>query len=155
MDISTLTDLEIEEQIELFQDRIETISEYISENEDNTVRHVLISQRDSYRYTLKLLYEEKRNRFSKKVLLANKTEDISVLIEYENYEYVKIGNQLWMTANLNVSQFNNGDSIKEAKSNEDWINAGKNFEPAWCYYYNDPSNSKYGKLYNLFITIKQ
>lgn len=62
---------------------------------------------------------------------------------------VKIGDQTWMTTNLNVSKFRNGDPIPEIKTEEEWINAGKNKQPAWCYYNNDPSNgAKYGKLYN-------
>ena len=62
---------------------------------------------------------------------------------------VKIGDQTWMSTNLNVSKFRNGDPIPEIKTEEEWINAGKNKQPAWCYYNNDPSNgSKYGKLYN-------
>lgn len=150
MNIIELTDLEIEEQIELFQGRIETISDYISEYDDITVRNVLISQRETYKLTLNLLYDEKRNRLSKKFLIENKSIDISDTNEFGNYDCVKIGEQIWMTANLDVSHFRNGDSIKEAKSIEDWINAGQNFEPAWCYFNNDPKNSKYGKLYNLY-----
>lgn len=56
-----------------------------------------------------------------------------------------------LTANLNTDRFRNGDLIPEAKSNEEWIEAGKNKQPAWCYYNNDPANGeKYGKLYNWY-----
>lgn len=62
---------------------------------------------------------------------------------------VTIGTQVWMTKNLNVSTFKNGDPIPEAKTNEEWEKAGENKQPAWCYYENDPANGpKYGKLYN-------
>jgi hypothetical protein len=62
---------------------------------------------------------------------------------------VQIGNQFWCTHNLNVSSFQNGDPILEAKTDEEWARAGKAHKPAWCYYENDPSNgAKYGKLYN-------
>ena len=58
---------------------------------------------------------------------------------------------LWMTKNLNVDTFRNGDIIPEVKSNEEWENAGKEGRPAWCYYDNNPSNGiKYGKLYNWY-----
>jgi uncharacterized protein (TIGR02145 family) len=68
-----------------------------------------------------------------------------------NYKSVKIGNQIWMTENLNVDRFRNGDLIPEAKTAIDWELAGKNNQPAWCYYDNDPANGeKYGKLYNWF-----
>ena len=62
---------------------------------------------------------------------------------------VTIGTQVWMTKNLDVSTFRNGDTIPQAKTNEEWEKAGKEGKPAWCYYDNDPANgAKYGKLYN-------
>ena len=64
---------------------------------------------------------------------------------------VTIGTQVWSTKNLNVSTFRNGDPIPEAKTNEEWEKAGKNKQPAWCYYGIDPGNgAKYGKLYNWY-----
>jgi uncharacterized protein (TIGR02145 family) len=64
---------------------------------------------------------------------------------------VMIGNQEWMTENLNVETFRNGDLIPEAKTDEEWIKSGINKRPAWCYYNNDPANGeKYGKLYNWY-----
>lgn len=64
---------------------------------------------------------------------------------------VKIGAQEWMTKNLNVSTFRNGDPIPEAKSDEEWEKAGNEKKPAWCYYDNDPStDDRYGKLYNWY-----
>jgi uncharacterized protein (TIGR02145 family) len=68
-----------------------------------------------------------------------------------SFKSVKIGSQTWMSENLNVSTFRNGDPIPEAKSNEEWKRAGENKQPAWCYYENDPKNGvKYGKLYNWY-----
>jgi len=64
---------------------------------------------------------------------------------------VKIGKQIWMTENLNVDKYRNGDPIPHAKTNEEWQRAGENINPAWCYYDNDPANgAKYGKLYNWY-----
>jgi len=64
---------------------------------------------------------------------------------------VQIGTQIWMTKNLDVSKFRNGDPIPEAKTDEEWKKAGENKQPAWCYYENDPANgAKYGKLYNWY-----
>jgi uncharacterized protein (TIGR02145 family) len=64
---------------------------------------------------------------------------------------VTIGNQIWMTKNLNVDTFRNGDTIPEAKSAEEWVKAIRSKQPAWCYYNNDSSNGeKYGKLYNWY-----
>lgn len=68
---------------------------------------------------------------------------------------VKIGGQEWMTKNLEVSQFNNGDPIPQAQSDEAWEEAGFNQKPAWCYVTifeeeNQILIEKYGKLYNSF-----
>jgi uncharacterized protein (TIGR02145 family) len=66
-------------------------------------------------------------------------------------KFIQIGRQIWMTENLNVDRFRNGDLIPEAKTIEDWENALKNGRPAWCYYMNMPENGiKYGKLYNWY-----
>lgn len=67
---------------------------------------------------------------------------------------VKIENQIWMGKNLNVSTFSNGDNIPEARTNEEWINAGQNKLPAWCYYQNDSTTAIiHGKLYNWYAVI--
>jgi len=67
------------------------------------------------------------------------------------HDTVKIGNQIWMFRNLDVSVFQNGDSIPEAKTEEAWVYAAENGLPAWCYYENDSANGAvYGKLYNWF-----
>ncbi len=67
---------------------------------------------------------------------------------------VKIGEQIWMTKNLNVDKFRNGKPIPQAKTKEEWNKAGQDMTPAWCYYNFDPNNGiKYGKLYNWFAVI--
>lgn len=67
---------------------------------------------------------------------------------------VTIGKQVWMTQNLNVDTFRNGDTIPEAKTDEEWKKAGHYKQAAWCYYKNDPANGiKYGKLYNWYAVI--
>ncbi|MBM3419073.1 MAG: hypothetical protein FJY17_09180 [Bacteroidetes bacterium] len=64
---------------------------------------------------------------------------------------VTIGNQVWMTKNLNVDWFRNGDPVPQARTNEEWAIADIYKQPAWCYYDNDPTNGvKYGKLYNWY-----
>ncbi|MCG9910167.1 MAG: fibrobacter succinogenes major paralogous domain-containing protein [Flavobacteriales bacterium] len=67
------------------------------------------------------------------------------------FNSVTIGSQVWMTENLNINTFRNGEKIPEAKTAADWALASKNKQPAWCYYDFNPANgSKYGKLYNFF-----
>jgi hypothetical protein len=41
------------------------------------------------------------------------------------FKSVKIGNQEWMSDNLNVDHFRNGDIIPEVKSKDDWKEAEK------------------------------
>ena len=74
-----------------------------------------------------------------------------VVKETDNIYTVTIGEQNWMAQNLDVSKFQNGDSIPEARTNEEWKRAGKLKQPAWCHYNNDTANTKkYGKLYNWY-----
>ncbi len=71
-------------------------------------------------------------------------------IDGQQYKTVKIGKQVWMAENLNVSHFRNGDPIPEAKDNAAWVKIFKNGKPAWCNYNNDAGyGQKYGKLYNI------
>ena len=72
-------------------------------------------------------------------------------VNAQKFKEVKIGNQVWMAENLNVFYFRNGDPIPIVKSDEDWVNAGKNKQPACCYLKNSSVNGvKYGLLYNWY-----
>jgi len=71
--------------------------------------------------------------------------------ERSKFKEVKIGNQVWMAENLNVAIFRNGEPIPQVESQEEWIQAGKNKQPAWCYFGNNITNEPtYGKLYNWY-----
>jgi serine/threonine protein kinase len=48
-------------------------------------------------------------------------------------DLIKTDSLIWMKNNLNVTRFRNGDSIFEAKTKEDWKNAGLKKIPAFCY----------------------
>lgn len=62
-----------------------------------------------------------------------------------------IGNQEWSTVNLDTNKFNNGEPIPEIKNMEEWNQASKNKQPAFCFYENNYDNGlKYGKLYNWY-----
>ena len=72
-------------------------------------------------------------------------------IDKNTNKTVKIGEQEWMSENLNAGHFRNGSPITEAKSNEEWIKYVKAGQAAWCYYENDAENGKkYGKVYNWY-----
>ena len=65
-----------------------------------------------------------------------------------NYPSVLIGEQYWMTYNLDVSTYRNGDPIPYISDPTIW---GGLTYGAWCYYNNDPANGEiYGKLYNWY-----
>ena len=88
---------------------------------------------------------------SNTVSFAQQLESFKDARDGRVYKTVKIGSQVWMAENLNASIFRNGDPIPQAKTDEEWNRAGKNKQPAWCYYNNDPANgAKYGKLYNWY-----
>lgn len=61
---------------------------------------------------------------------------------------VRIGTQIWMTRNLNVSRYRNDDPIPQVQDPSAWaaLTTG-----AWCYYENNTVNgTTYGKLYNWY-----
>jgi|GEM_PF-649258 len=74
--------------------------------------------------------------------------------ENKTYNTIKIGEQVWMSQNLDVVKFGYGEEIPEANSKKEWDRANKDHKAAWCYYDNDPANGeKYGKLYNWWAAI--
>ena len=66
---------------------------------------------------------------------------------------VTIGNQVWMTKNLNVSTFRNGDLIPQAKTQGEWVAFGNMGVAAWCYYENiiDEDNKYIGETFSATI----
>ena len=79
---------------------------------------------------------------------------ISTAWTQENPEGVKIGNQIWMQRNLDVTTYRNGDPIPMVADNTIWQ---KLTTGAWCYYDNDSATyaATYGKLYNWYAVIDQ
>ncbi len=66
----------------------------------------------------------------------------------QNNSTVTICNQVWMTKNLDVTTYRNGDAIPQVSDGAQWGNLTTG---AWCYYNNDAANgSIYGKLYNWY-----
>jgi uncharacterized protein (TIGR02145 family) len=79
-----------------------------------------------------------------------------IIIQFFNFnlldaQTITIGKQNWMSKNLEVTKFRNGESIQEAKTEKEWYAAIENKQPAWCYYnYNSSNGLIYGKLYNIY-----
>jgi uncharacterized protein (TIGR02145 family) len=81
---------------------------------------------------------------------------LGVFCSCNNAQETKIVNQTWMTENLNVDHFRNGDSIPEAKSFDEWRNFVLEEKPAFCYVRFDPSyGQQYGKLYNRYAVLDE
>ncbi|RAR73718.1 FISUMP domain-containing protein [Flavobacterium aciduliphilum] len=110
---------------------------------------------DSIQYT-KLLNEiidqtENKTSFETNSSIEDRNYQSQSVEKIEDYKSVKIGNQEWMTENLNSKTFRNGDVIQEASDSLDWIEAIKSKTPAWCYYEDDPIHAeKKGLLYNFY-----
>jgi uncharacterized protein (TIGR02145 family) len=90
----------------------------------------------------------------KKALLTLSIISVMMLSSWKIFcqnQTVTIGNKVWMTKNLDVDKFRNGDPIPQARSVSDWEKAKANKQPAWCYYENDSDNgAQLGKLYNWY-----
>ena len=71
-------------------------------------------------------------------------------------ETIIIGEQEWMSTNLNTSSFRNGTPIYHAVNEEEWEYASKNHLPAFCHYENNDSLGLiFGKLYNYYAVIDE
>jgi uncharacterized protein (TIGR02145 family) len=69
-------------------------------------------------------------------------------IDGNGYRTVKIGAQVWMTENLRVTRFRNGDGIPHVADQAEWPDL---IRGAYCHYNNDPENSSTsGCLYNWY-----
>ncbi len=63
----------------------------------------------------------------------------------------KTGDAHWMTVNLNVNCFRNGDMIPEVTTEAEWDKAGAAGTPCWCFNDNNAVNGvKFGRLYNWY-----
>jgi len=66
----------------------------------------------------------------------------------EEYQTVTIGTQVWMSKNLNITHYRNGDAIPNVTDGAEWYGLTSG---AYCDYGNDPNNATtYGRLYNWY-----
>jgi len=64
------------------------------------------------------------------------------------YDIVKIGTQVWMKQNLNVTHYRNGEAIPNVTDDGAWVGLTTG---AYCNYNNDANNATtYGRLYNWY-----
>lgn len=70
------------------------------------------------------------------------------------YPSIKIGQQVWMSANLKTSRYRDGSVIQHMPDSESW--SGLHTTGAWSNYNNlDDNDNIYGKLYNGYAIIDQ
>jgi uncharacterized protein (TIGR02145 family) len=67
----------------------------------------------------------------------------------DSFAYVTIGDQQWMSSNLNVAKYSDGTPIPQVSDASEWntLTTG-----AWCWYNNDSATyaAIYGRLYNWY-----
>jgi uncharacterized protein (TIGR02145 family) len=69
-------------------------------------------------------------------------------IDNNSYPVVDICGKKWMSQNLDVAHYRNGDTIPQVQNAAAWSNLTTG---AWCYYsYNSANGISYGKLYNWY-----
>lgn len=96
----------------------------------------------------KNLFRAKNQEQSESISKATENAEIDQN-KHPIYNTIKIGAQEWMSQNLNVDRYQNGDYIPQVQDNEKWATLTTG---AWCY--SDPLNAgKYGKLYNWYAVI--
>ena len=84
-------------------------------------------------------------------IMKNSGISVSLPANPDDKTSVRMGNQVWMAKDLDISFFRNGDPIPEMKTIDEWIKAGADKKPAWCYYENNSgAGALRGKLYNGF-----
>jgi uncharacterized protein (TIGR02145 family) len=75
-----------------------------------------------------------------------------ILISNQSYsQTVQIGSQTWMSKNLTLDTFRNGDKIPLAKTYQEFMAFEREEKPA-CFYYDFKlkNGRKFGKIYNWF-----
>jgi uncharacterized protein (TIGR02145 family) len=80
------------------------------------------------------------------------TLDSVVDADGNSYYGVKIGNQVWLTANLKVTHFNNGEEIPYVTDNTAWSSLSSS---GYCWFNNDESrkDGQVGALYNWWVGV--
>ncbi len=77
----------------------------------------------------------------------------SGIVDADNnlYNTIKIGSQVWTTTNYKCTALNDGSVMQQATTEEEWENAARNGQPAWCYHEDwNSTDTIYGKLFNWY-----
>jgi len=71
-------------------------------------------------------------------------------VDGKSYSLATIKGSQWMTTNLAVKRFKNGDKIMQAQSQQEWTYAATNKIAAWCYYADETGVDVNTILYNWY-----
>ncbi|TAL68102.1 MAG: hypothetical protein EPN82_11950 [Bacteroidetes bacterium] len=126
----------------------ESSSMMIVYNQDSALGYYPTSTLDSINYSFDSVPKINIYPVGIKFSFSLNNLDTIKLILMEDFKEIKIGNQIWMTKNLDVTTYRNGDIIPEVKEANIWdtLTTG-----AWSYLDNKPEYGKlYGKLYNWY-----
>lgn len=89
-----------------------------------------------------------KNKITETPIVVIKNKDSVVDMDGNFYHTVTIGNQTWMTENLKVTKYANGEKISNVSEYEKWSELTTG---AYCNYLNKIPNAHiYGRLYNWF-----
>lgn len=85
------------------------------------------------------------------MLVINVPDEPITDVDGNEYETVKIGEQIWMAENLRTTKYNDSTSIPLITDGTDWANHPSG---AYCYYGNNVDNVDiYGNLYNWYTVV--
>ncbi|MBK9318175.1 MAG: hypothetical protein IPM91_04640 [Bacteroidetes bacterium] len=150
---------------------LKRVEEYLHYNSSKPPKDVLQSVTEYLSYdkynnwTSKIIYKNcykdddcnfRYTKFKRQIEYYKSNNDINTfkLVNESPIVETPIGSQIWAKINLEISFFQNGDPIREARTYYEWQTAIKNKEPAWCCYANDSLNGeKFGILYNIYAIL--
>lgn len=90
------------------------------------------------------------NTFKYKIIADDGYVSGETVTDYDGnvYQTIQIGDQIWMTENLKVTHYRNGDPIPHVTNNIEWKNLSSG---AYSYYNNNSTNGQtHGALYNYY-----
>ena len=124
------------------------ISKNLYDNKNfRRVKSIEIEETDFNKTVIEKTYQKKvkvKEEITSLILENNIVKDING----KAYSGVQIGTQFWITENLNVSKYRNGDDIPQVQDVSEWSTLKTG---AWCYYDNNIENvTNFGKLYNWY-----
>lgn len=103
----------------------------------------VIDMEEYYIYKIKANFNDYYSEYSNEVFI-----DFIIDIDGNVYRTSIIGNQEWMSENLKVTHYRDGNPIPYLTDNYEWMDT---YSGAYCVYDNEPSNiGTYGNIYNWY-----